>query len=100
MLGLRFIAVMPRSTSAEKIAQIGFYGGESHFIDSPGEMYAESARLAAELCGHYMDQFTFAERATDWRGDNKKSQRMFPPMDREPGPVPPWINLRARAARG
>ena len=49
MLGLRFIAVMPRSTSAEKIAQIAFYGGESHFVDSPAEMYAESARLAEDL---------------------------------------------------
>src|SRR5918912_886069 len=46
MLGLRFIAVMPRSTSAEKIAQIAFYGGESHFVDGPAGMYAESARLA------------------------------------------------------
>ena len=46
MLGLRFIAVMPRSTSAEKIATISFYGGESHFVDSAAEMYTESARLA------------------------------------------------------
>ncbi len=29
LLGLRFIAVMPRSTSAEKVAQIAFHGGES-----------------------------------------------------------------------
>ena len=35
MLGLRFIAVMPRSTSSEKIAQIAFYGGESHFVEAP-----------------------------------------------------------------
>src|SRR5215203_7308662 len=53
MLGLRFIAVMPRSTSSEKVAQIAFYGGESHFVDGPAETYAESARLAAELGGHY-----------------------------------------------
>ena len=58
MLGLRFIAVMPRSTSAEKVAEIAFYGGESHFVDGPAETYAESARLAASLGGHYMDQFT------------------------------------------
>src|SRR3954470_9629361 len=32
MLGLRFIAIMPRSTSSEKVAQIAFYGGESHFV--------------------------------------------------------------------
>src|SRR4051812_2829736 len=35
MLGLRFIAVMPRSTSAEKIAQIAFYGGEGSFVGNP-----------------------------------------------------------------
>ncbi|SUG16419.1 lyase [Salmonella enterica subsp. arizonae] len=27
-------------------------------------------QLAHELNGHYMDQFTYAERATDWRGNN------------------------------
>src|SRR5690349_22108322 len=37
MLGLRFIAVMPRSTSGEKVAQIAFYGGECHFVDNPAE---------------------------------------------------------------
>src|SRR5471030_2706670 len=34
LLGLRFIAVMPRSTSAEKVAEIAFHGGESHFVDA------------------------------------------------------------------
>ena len=31
LLGLPFIAVVPRSTSAEKCAQIEFYGGRVHF---------------------------------------------------------------------
>ena len=95
MLGLRFIAVMPRSTSAEKIAQIAFYGGESHFVDSPAEMYAESARLAEELGGHYMDQFTFAERATDWRGNNNIAESIFSQMSHEEHPVPSWIVVGA-----
>jgi len=95
MLGLRFIAVMPRSTSAEKIAQIGFYGGESHFVDSPAEMYAEGARLAAELGGHYMDQFTYAERVTDWRGNNNIAESIFGQMTREEHPVPAWIVVGA-----
>ncbi|MGL5735004.1 MAG: PLP-dependent cysteine synthase family protein, partial [Beijerinckiaceae bacterium] len=77
MLGLRFIAVMPRSTSAEKIAQIAFYGGECHFVDSAQEMYATSEQLAAGLGGHYMDQFTYAERATDWRGNNNIAESIF-----------------------
>src|SRR5262250_2469120 len=33
LLGLPFIAVMPRSTSARKMAQIAFYGGECHVVD-------------------------------------------------------------------
>ena len=86
MLGLRFIAVMPRSTSPEKIAAIEFYGGESHFVDSAAEMYAESARLAASLGGHYMDQFTYAERATDWRGNNNIAESIFSQMARERTP--------------
>src|SRR4051812_23793455 len=95
MLGLRFIAVMPRSTSPEKIAQIAFNGGESHFLDSAAEMYAESARLAAELGGHYMDQFTYAERATDWRGNNNIAESIFSQMAREEHPVPAWIVVGA-----
>src|SRR5689334_9881099 len=33
MLGMKFIAVMPRTTSIAKIEQIAFYGGECHFVD-------------------------------------------------------------------
>jgi cysteine synthase len=95
LLGLRFIAVMPRSTSAEKVAQIAFYGGESHFVDSAREMYAESARLAQELNGHYMDQFTYAERATDWRGNNNIAQSIFSQMAHETHAVPTWIVVGA-----
>jgi len=91
MLGLRFIAVMPRSTSTEKVAQIAFYGGESHFVDSPAEIYAASARLAASLGGHYMDQFTYAERATDWRGNNNIAESIFAQMAQEEHPLPTWI---------
>ena len=38
LLGLEFIAVMPKSTSPEKITAIEFYGGRCHFVDSSGEM--------------------------------------------------------------
>ena len=95
MLGLRFIAVMPRSTSAEKVREIGFQGGEHHFVDNAGQMYGESARLAAELGGHYMDQFTYAERATDWRGNNNIAQSIFTQMASEPCPTPSWIVVGA-----
>lgn len=91
MLKLPFIAVVPRSTAPEKIAAIEFYGGRCHFVDRPGDAYAESQRLADELGGHYMDQFTYAERATDWRGNNNIAESIFAQMQREPCPVPRWV---------
>jgi cysteine synthase A len=91
LLGLRFIAIMPRSTSAEKIALIQFQGGECHFVSDPSEVYSVSQRLAAEVGGHYMDQFTFAERATDWRGNNNIAESIFSQMAEEDYPVPSWI---------
>ena len=67
MIGLPFVAVMPASTSREKIALIEAQGGRCHLVSDPGTIYAESRRLAHECGGHYMDQFTHAERATDCR---------------------------------
>jgi cysteine synthase A len=95
MLGLRFIAVMPRSTAQEKVREIAFHGGEHHYVDSAAQMYAEAARLAADLGGHYMDQFTYAERATDWRGNNNIAQSIFSQMVNEPSPIPAWIVVGA-----
>jgi len=95
LLGLKFIAVMPRSTSAEKIEAIAFYGGECHFVDNSAEIYAASQQLATETGGHYMDQFTYAERATDWRGNNNIAQSIFEQMADELHPVPEWIVVSA-----
>ncbi|MBB1267969.1 PLP-dependent cysteine synthase family protein [Shewanella sp. SR44-3] len=91
LLGLPFIAVMPKSTAKKKIQQIEFYGGTCHFVDKGSEIYAESERLAEELNGHYMDQFTYAERATDWRGNNNIADSIFNQMQKEPHPIPQWI---------
>jgi cysteine synthase len=95
MLGLRFIAIMPRSTSTEKVAQIAFFGGESQFVDDPAEIYSESARFTSSIGGHYMDQFTYAERATDWRGNNNIAESIFAQMAREEHSIPVWIVVGA-----
>ncbi|HEY8718071.1 PLP-dependent cysteine synthase family protein [Pengzhenrongella sp.] len=95
LLGLPFIAVMPRSTSAAKIALITFQGGQCHLVDSPGEIYAESRRLAAETGGRYLDQFTYAERATDWRGNNNIAETIFAQLAQERYPIPEWIVVGA-----
>jgi cysteine synthase A len=95
LLGLPFIAVMPLCTSHEKIAQIEFYGGRCHLVDKASEVYSEAIALAQQTGGHYMDQFTYAERATDWRGNNNIAQSMFQQMARERFPVPRWIVVGA-----
>ncbi|MCZ4371327.1 PLP-dependent cysteine synthase family protein [Vibrio diazotrophicus] len=91
LLGLPFIAVMPKCTAIKKIEQIEFYGGKAHLVDRSDQIYAESRRLAAELNGHYMDQFTYAERATDWRGNSNIADSIYSQMKMEDHPVPAWI---------
>ncbi len=95
LLGLPFLAVMPANTSRQKIDAIEFQGGRCHLVDDPHAVYAEAARLAAELQqrtgGHYMDQFTHAERATDWRANNNIAESIYQQMRREPHPTPAWL---------
>ncbi len=95
MIGVPFYAVMPRTTSAEKIAAIEHYGGKCHLIDDGRALYAEAAALATRLGGHYMDQFTFAERATDWRGNNNIAESIFSQLAGERHPLPVWIVMGA-----
>ena len=95
LLGLPFIAVMPASTAKRKIELIRFYGGECHFVTDPCQLYSESERLARELNGHFMDQFTYAERATDWRGNNNIAESIFRQMAHEPFPVPHTVIMSA-----
>jgi cysteine synthase A len=91
LLGLPFIAVMPATVSEAKRRAIEFQGGRCHLVDDPTQVYAEAARLAREGGGHYLDQFTFAERATDWRGNNNIAESIFTQMARERHPVPTWL---------
>lgn len=91
LLELPFVAVMPSGTSVQKIAAIEFHGGRCHLVDRAGAIHAESERLAREHGGHFMDQFTHAERATDWRANNNIAESIFSQMRRETHPCPAWI---------
>ncbi|WP_207456860.1 PLP-dependent cysteine synthase family protein [Azospirillum sp. SYSU D00513] len=95
MLNLPFIAVMPRRTSPEKVAAIRFYGGDCHFVEDPAALYTVSEALARERNGHFMDQFTYAERATDWRGNNNIAESIYRQMERERFPIPRWVVMGA-----
>lgn len=91
LLGLPFVAVMPFTTSPEKIAAIEFQGGRCHLVEKACDLRAASVRLAHETGGHFMDQFTYAERATDWRANNNIAQSIFAQLALEAHPVPAWI---------
>jgi cysteine synthase A len=94
LLGLPFIAVVPEGTSRSKLAQVEFYGGECRAVP-PSQIYEAAENLARSLRGHYMDQFTYAEQATDWRGNNNIAESLFQQMALEPQPVPDWIVVGA-----
>ena len=91
MIGVPFIAVIASSTSRNKIDLIEREGGRCHLVDRPDLVYDVAQDLARETGGHYMDQFTFAERATDWRGNNNIAESIFQQLSRERHPEPTWI---------
>ena len=95
LVGVRFVAVVPRSTSPAKLAQIEFYGGECHLVDSSTAGYPEAERLGAQEGWFYLDQFTNAATATDWRGNNNIACSIFDQMALERFPEPDWIVVGA-----
>ncbi len=95
MLGLPFIAVMPASTSPEKISLIEFQGGSCYLVAEPTQVVSAARHLAADTGGHFMDQFTHAERATDWRGNNNIAESIYSQLALERHPIPAWIVVGA-----
>jgi cysteine synthase A len=95
LLGLPFIAVVPATTSSSKVVLIESQGGRCHFVQNSSELYAEAQRVAQEAGGHYLDQFTNAERATDWRGNNNIAESIYAQMRDEKHPIPDWIVVGA-----
>ena len=90
LLDIPFHAVMPARTSRQKIKKIEFLGGTCHLVEGE-DVYGAADRLAAELGGHAMDQFTYAERATDWRGNNNIAESLFQQMREERFAEPTWV---------
>lgn len=45
-------------------------------------IYERAAAIASEHSGYYMDQFTLAERTTDWQGNDNIAESLFEQMQR------------------
>ena len=95
MIGVRFVAVMASSTSPAKIELIEREGGRCHLVDDPGTVYDVAHELADGCDGYYLDQFTHAERATDWRGNNNIAESIFEQLSAEEHPIPAWVVVGA-----
>lgn len=96
LLGLRFTAVVPTSTSQEKVELIRAYGGEVQHPDSDGDIEKAAAlRAEKDPKGHFMDQFTYAERAYDYRDDHNVAATIFRQIAEERHPDPKWIVVGA-----
>ncbi|WP_230483979.1 PLP-dependent cysteine synthase family protein [Sphingomonas sp. Leaf21] len=93
LLDLPFHAVMPTTTAPAKIRAIAAQGGQCHLV-APNRLYDEARDLADALGGVYLDQFTNAAPATDWRCDNIASA-ILTQMAGEPHAVPDWIVVGA-----
>ncbi|MGC0421796.1 PLP-dependent cysteine synthase family protein [Embleya sp. AB8] len=74
-LKIPFHAVVPAATAPEKLALITDYGGQVH--KTSHDIVAEAKCLAAELDAHFMDQFTYAEQAYDWRAEKGLAPELF-----------------------
>lgn len=77
------------------MALIESHSGRCHFVQSSSQVYDEAERIARETGGHYLDQFTNAERATDWRGNNNIAESIYAQRRDEKHPVPDWIVVGA-----
>ena len=94
LLKLPFIAVVPDTTAPAKLEEIEFLGGQVSQVPA-ASIYERAQALADDLDGHYMDQFTFAEQATDWRGNNKFAESIFQQLAHERYPIPRYIVVGA-----
>ncbi|MEV4455222.1 pyridoxal-phosphate dependent enzyme [Microbispora sp. NPDC049633] len=64
LLGLPYIAVMPKKSSGAGVERLG---GACRYVDPPLAVYEKAARLADEIGGHHLDHYRSAA-AVDWRG--------------------------------
>lgn len=95
ILGLPFTAVMPKATSAEKISRIEAYGAACVFVDDPRQIYDVARRVASEQGGIFLDQFTYAERATSWHEAGGLPARIYDQLQNERYPTPVWFAVGA-----
>ncbi len=88
-LKMPFLAVVPHDTAQEKVQAIRYLHGDV-LVAPVGADISQLARdEALRLKGHFMDQFTYAERAYDWRSDHGMAPEIFQQVE------PTWFVMGA-----
>lgn len=91
LLGVPYIAVMPAATAPAKIAELRALDARCELLEDPAAIYQRAAAIATESGGCYLDQFTFAERATDWRGNNNIAEATLDQLAALGVDAPTWF---------
>ncbi|MFF5243344.1 PLP-dependent cysteine synthase family protein [Streptosporangium sp. NPDC000095] len=86
LLGLPYVAVMPKRSSGEGVERLG---GRCLHVDPPLAIYAEAAKLAERVGGHYLDHYTSAADV-DWRGGSL-AEELFGQLEE----CPRWVVVGA-----
>lgn len=94
IIGVPFVAVVPRGTAQEKLALIERQGGTYHLVDDPSTTVSTARELASNTGGFFMDQFTKASQATDWRADNV-AEEIYDQMSYERHSLPKYMVIGA-----
>jgi len=94
LLQLPFIAVVPETISPGKLQEIELLGGRTSLAPA-GSIFERATAVAKQVNGYYMDQFTLAEQATDWRGNNNIAESIFTQLANEKHPMPRYIVVGA-----
>lgn len=89
LLGIDYVAVIPESTSPDKIEAIREWGGRCHLVPS-GESLDEAVRelLSSSPGATYLDQFANASRVTDWSSTASLPGSILRQLRLEASPVP------------
>ena len=99
MLGLSFVAVMPRSTSPEKIALIEFHGGRCHFVRQR-RRHLRRGPPARRGVRRALPRPVHPRRARDrLAGNNNIAESIFEPARRRAAPGPGVGRRRCRHRR-
>lgn len=95
LLNLKFVAFLPENTSKTKVRLIEQYGGQCSFVESASDMTPAAVAFTKKHNAVYLDQFMYAERATEWRGKNSIAESVFRQLNKERHPIPEWIVVGA-----